>query len=328
MLNEGDIVIRKNGKEEKVIRILKSHAATMDLETGTVQIMDIRPGYAESYRIKERVGKDTFLNVNENVVKLLLENIIVRNQETNCDEKWIDINRDSIYPDTQFHDLNYYFYTETVFKKSWITVKFDKGNIETEGEPNTTGRHRSFVFILGDNIIIVNQRYKKKFLVIDLDGTLIHTITGKTFPKGIWDMRLDINVLESIKNLNPEYILIATNQGGIEKGFVNRYNFEAKLEYIRRSVAEYAECENVRADYTEFNDEDNYYRKPNPGMFDEMFEVLQESGVTKEDCLMVGDASGNPGDFSDSDKKFAENCGIEYMDVRHFVDLYKKHRNK
>lgn len=100
MLNEGDIIIRENGKEEKVIRILKSHAATMDLETGTVQIMDIRPGYAENYRIKERVGKDTFLNVNENVVKLLLENIIVKNQETNRDEKWIDINRDSIYPDS------------------------------------------------------------------------------------------------------------------------------------------------------------------------------------------------------------------------------------
>lgn len=328
MLEEGDIIIRENGNEEEVIRILKSHAATIDLKTGDVRIMDLRPEYVEFYRVKRHVEDDTFLSVSGEVVKLLLENIVVRNPKTNNHERWIDINKGSIYPDTLFRDLNYYYKTGTVFKESWITVKFNNTNIESEGEPNTTGRHRSFIFILGNNIIIVNQRYKKKFLVIDLDGTLIQTATGGTFPKGIWDMKLDLDVLEAISNINPEYILIATNQGGIEKGFVNRRNFEAKLEFVRRCVSEYTGCENVWADYTEVNDEDNYYRKPNPGMFDERFESLEESGVGKDDCLMVGDASGNPGDFSDSDKKFAENCGIDYMDVKYFVDIYKNSKEE
>lgn len=35
--------------------------------------------------------------------------------------------------------------------------------------------------------------------------------------------------------------------------------------------------------------------------------------------LMVGDASGLPGQFSDSDKVCAENAGIDYMDVTRFV---------
>ena len=35
--------------------------------------------------------------------------------------------------------------------------------------------------------------------------------------------------------------------------------------------------------------------------------------------LMVGDASGLPGQFSDSDKVCAENAGIDYMDVITFV---------
>lgn len=35
--------------------------------------------------------------------------------------------------------------------------------------------------------------------------------------------------------------------------------------------------------------------------------------------LMVGDASGLPGQFSDSDKVCAENAGIDYMDVVQFV---------
>lgn len=35
--------------------------------------------------------------------------------------------------------------------------------------------------------------------------------------------------------------------------------------------------------------------------------------------LMVGDASGLPGQFSDSDKVCAEKAGVEYMDVITFV---------
>ena len=37
-----------------------------------------------------------------------------------------------------------------------------------------------------------------------------------------------------------------------------------------------------------------------------------------KDCLMVGDASGLPGQFSDSDKQTAENAGVDYMDVSEF----------
>ena len=48
----------------------------------------------------------------------------------------------------------------------------------------------------------------KKYEIIfsDLDGTLIETISGETFPKGIWDTRIKFNVLDAIKKLNPKYI--------------------------------------------------------------------------------------------------------------------------
>ena len=41
----------------------------------------------------------------------------------------------------------------------------------------------------------------------------------------------------------------------------------------------------------------------------------------KKEMIMIGDASGKPGDFSDSDKKCAENFGIDYIDVRDFLEL-------
>ena len=46
------------------------------------------------------------------------------------------------------------------------------------------------------------------------------------------------------------------------------------------------------------------------------------AGLSEKDCLMIGDASGLEGQFSDSDKKTAENFGIDYMDVSEFVNVY------
>ena len=42
----------------------------------------------------------------------------------------------------------------------------------------------------------------KKVLFIDLDGTLIKTISGKTFPEDITDFRIQLPVLDKIKENN------------------------------------------------------------------------------------------------------------------------------
>lgn len=42
---------------------------------------------------------------------------------------------------------------------------------------------------------------KKKIIFIDMDGTLIDTASGKTFPEGIWDMKLKMEVLNSLRKL-------------------------------------------------------------------------------------------------------------------------------
>lgn len=41
---------------------------------------------------------------------------------------------------------------------------------------------------------------KYKVLFCDLDDTLIETLSGKTFPKGIWDMKIKFDVLDAIKH--------------------------------------------------------------------------------------------------------------------------------
>ena len=160
-----------------------------------------------------------------------------------------------------------------------------------------------------------------KILFVDLDGTLIETISGEPFPKGIWDMQIKFEVLNAIKELNPEYILIVSNQGGIESGFVDAQNFRAKSEYVARAVGEYCNCK-CYAMYCETNDKLDPYRKPNTGMLERLMEsyIGDDFDYIKPKSLMIGDASGKEGQFLDSDKKTAENFGIDYMDVNDFVN--------
>lgn len=71
------------------------------------------------------------------------------------------------------------------------------------------------------------------------------------------------------------------------------------------------------------NDKFNPYRKPNTGMLEELLEnyVGDDFDYIKQKSLMIGDASGKEGQFSDSDKKTAENFGIDYMDVDDFINI-------
>ena len=137
-------------------------------------------------------------------------------------------------------------------------------------------------------------------------------------------MRIRFEVLDKIKEINPKCLLIVTNQGGIETGYVNRRNFEFKMEYLCRSIKEYAEIP-VEYSYCEKNDPTNKYRKPNTGMLDSLMYKMINRGIIENEIetdtmLMIGDASGNEGQFSDSDKKTADNYPIDYIGIEDFIN--------
>jgi DNA 3'-phosphatase len=169
---------------------------------------------------------------------------------------------------------------------------------------------------------------KYKVLFIDLDGTLIQTKSGKTFPEGIWDMEFKFGVLNAIKNLSPEYVCIVSNQGGIELGHVEFMHVVSKMTYVCSVISEYCKIEDrdVQYSFCQFNNKQHRCRKPNTGMLEDYLELnfnrFSKPDCSKEEILMVGDASGLPGQFSDSDKKCAENFGIDYLDVDDFCKKY------
>lgn len=166
---------------------------------------------------------------------------------------------------------------------------------------------------------------KKKVIFIDLDGTLIDTASGKTFPEGVWDMKLKMEVFAQLKKLHPQAVLIVSNQGGIEMGHVHPAMFRPKFIYVIASIQSFIGLNTlVAGQFCLYNAKECPDRKPNPGMLENMLkEFCENTGleISKEECLMIGDASGLEGQFSDSDLKTAENFGCDYLDVTEFTNI-------
>lgn len=166
---------------------------------------------------------------------------------------------------------------------------------------------------------------KKKIIFIDLDGTLIDTASGKIFPEGVWDMRFRLKVFAQLKKLHPLAVFIVSNQGGIELGHVHPAIFQPKFIYVIASLQSFVGLNTlVAGQFCPYNDRNNQDRKPNTGMLDKMLkEFYDNSGINveKDDCLMIGDASGLEEQFSSSDMKTAENFGCDYLDVYEFEKM-------
>ncbi len=157
---------------------------------------------------------------------------------------------------------------------------------------------------------LLNNSYKIVFA--DLDDTLIRTYTGNTFPQGIWDIRFNFGVLDSIIDFKPDYLFIVSNQAGIGT-YVHEEDFAVKFNYIIRAIKDYTAIKTVDGLYCTSNDKADKYRKPNTGMLEEMISVYNLGDVSKSEMVMLGDAAGHPDDFSDSDRKVAENFSIDFI---------------
>lgn len=158
----------------------------------------------------------------------------------------------------------------------------------------------------------------------DLDGTLINTKSGSKFSRGPNDWKwFNNNVVSALKAI-PTPIVIFTNQGAViaQKTSRSYINFSGKLKLILETLEDegvdmgkvwvYASPKKGAKYKGPHEDKFTEMRKPRLGMF-ECLELDLKTAVDKDKSVYVGDAAGRKGDFSDSDKQFAINCGVKFL---------------
>ena len=155
----------------------------------------------------------------------------------------------------------------------------------------------------------------KRVIFIDLDGTLIEPASGDTFPRNLLDFKIKDDVVQKLEDWSLNACIYPNQEGFEAKIKLIVQYLKEKLHYS--SIIDYAYCTS--------NEKECPSRKPNSGMLQDLVAkyFYWIEGTSSEEMLMVGDASGKTGQFSNSDKKTAENFdeNMDYLDVEDFVNL-------
>ncbi|XP_070574665.1 bifunctional polynucleotide phosphatase/kinase-like [Ptychodera flava] len=167
-----------------------------------------------------------------------------------------------------------------------------------------------------------------KIAGFDIDGTIITTKSGKVFPTGPDDWRIQYpEIPKKLKKLSSDgyKIVFFTNQLGIEKGKLHVNEFKSKAINVINKLGISVQVLVATGG--------GKYRKPLLGMLD----FLQDKGndgikIDKMRSFYVGDAAGRPvnwapkrkKDFSCSDRLFALNAGLTFYTPEEYFLGYKK----
>jgi bifunctional polynucleotide phosphatase/kinase len=141
-------------------------------------------------------------------------------------------------------------------------------------------------------------RLREKMAIFDYDWTLVKPLSNGTFSKSLDDWRW---ITEKVPEILKKYydkgycIIIISNQ---------TKNTEMKLQQIINVLSTLTIPSLIAVGYEDID------KKPNRTMFDI---IKKNKKINMNKSFYVGDALGRQGDWSDSDKKFAENINIKQI---------------
>lgn len=149
-------------------------------------------------------------------------------------------------------------------------------------------------------------KFTDKFAFFDLDGTLIKTKSGHTFPKNgdDWVFLYD-NVVSHLQQLSSlgYCVAIISNQRGIENKKTDPDEWMKKLNNIAKQL-------DIKL-YVFAITGKNKFQKPYSTWYEKKINNTLSS-THSTDSFYCGDACGRKYDHSDCDYKFALNCGIVF----------------
>jgi bifunctional polynucleotide phosphatase/kinase len=141
-------------------------------------------------------------------------------------------------------------------------------------------------------------RLREQMAMFDYDWTLVKPISNGTFSKSLDDWRW---ITEKVPEILKKYydkgycIIIISNQ---------TKNTKMKLQQITNVLSTLPIPSLIAVGYEDID------KKPNRTMFDI---IKKNKKINMNKSFYVGDALGRQGDWSDSDKKFADNINIKQI---------------
>lgn len=222
------------------------------------------------------------------------------------------------------HSASSIFSSFSNYPEVSLVMEDDMQLIQTQLSPGWhTNKSNTLMFRLHEDHTMFKSPTPVCFYGFDMDGTIITTKSGKSFPTSATDWRfLNGNIQRKyIQRLHEEgnYIAIISNQGGIKDGF----NCAAAVQ-IRTKVDEIIRQLGVPIDFICAIGKDiSIYRKPAPGMWD-FLSSIRCPNFNRSESIFVGDAAGRESssstkkDFSDSDLKLALNLNVKFQTPEQF----------
>ncbi|CAL1547555.1 unnamed protein product [Lymnaea stagnalis] len=207
-------------------------------------------------------------------------------------------------------------------KSSSATVGKTSSSSPTPANENTWTNHEHLYVFTSKGV-----KPSTKIAAFDLDGTIILTKSGRTFPLDNNDWKIIFpDVFNELKKLNQDKykIVIFTNQLGVSKGKTKIDELKAKIENV---VAKLQVPVQVF-----IATHDGKYRKPSCGMWEKLKNDYNGGiKIDRKESFYVGDAAGRPAnwapkkkkDFSSSDRLFALNIDMAFKTPEEYFQKQK-----
>ena len=141
-------------------------------------------------------------------------------------------------------------------------------------------------------------------------------------PRGLYDIRLKLEVFSKIMAFSPDYVFCITNQDRMEES--KKDAWEVMVRYVMYSLADYlrlpsSNCRCITRIGFSRNDPDV---KPNPGLIKKALDTLPRDYTYRRSDLVIIGANSGYANQSDVDREMARRIKVDYIDIQDLLVSY------
>ena len=186
---------------------------------------------------------------------------------------------------------------------------------------NRIDRKKKIIFVDLLDILIESESAVKESGRDTFNSSNNYMRTG-IMPRGLYDIRLKLEVFSKIAAFSPDYVFCITNQERMESSKLE--SWEVMVKYVMFALAEYLRLPNnncrclTRIGFSR-NDPDV---KPNPGLIKKALGMLPKDYKYQRSDLVVIGANSGYANQSNTDREMARRVRLDYIDIQDLLVAY------